>query len=362
MIEIINGSLESFFTEVKYKKLFVFGAGRRLIHLCETIGIADKIIAVIDNNTELWDTVVEVKNKKLPIINVEKFIKSIEKDTLKDIVLLITPAFYAWKIVEQLDAEKQLNGLRCYISSLLMEYYVKQKFSFTDGRAKIPKKIHYCWFGEAEIPDKLKKCIDSWRKMCPDYEIIRWDENNYDITKNLYMKQAYECKKWGFVPDYARLDIIYREGGIYLDTDVELVRSLDLLLCDEMFCCADSNTTINFGTGFGAVQGNNLIKQMRDYYDDKVFINADGSLNVQPCYMYQNPILEKHGFTIKNEYQKKNGCVIYPSEVAAPTGLRGMENNFTEKTVSVHHSELSWISEDEKENLKQYKMKIMDRI
>ena len=91
----------------------------------------------------------------------------------------------------------------------------------------IPKKIHYCWFGGNPMPEKDKKCIESWKRYCPDYEIIRWDESNYDVSKNRYMKEAYEEKKWGFVPDYARLDIIYNEGGIYLDTDVELVKNLD---------------------------------------------------------------------------------------------------------------------------------------
>lgn len=87
----------------------------------------------------------------------------------------------------------------------------------------IPKVIHYCWFSEKEIPEKYQKCIESWEKCCPDYEIKRWDESNYDISKNPYMKEAYEHQKWGFVPDYARLDILYHYGGIYIDTDVELV-------------------------------------------------------------------------------------------------------------------------------------------
>ena len=94
----------------------------------------------------------------------------------------------------------------------------------------IPKKIHYCWFGRNEIPEKTLRCIESWKKYCPDYEIIQWNEDNYDINKIPYMKDAYKEKKWAFVSDYARLDVIYQYGGIYLDTDVELVNSLDDLL------------------------------------------------------------------------------------------------------------------------------------
>ena len=94
----------------------------------------------------------------------------------------------------------------------------------------IPKKIHYCWVGGAPKPESVLVCINSWKKYCPDYEIIEWNETNYDFTKNKYMQQAYENKKWGFVPDYARLDIIYEHGGIYLDTDVEIIKSFDVAI------------------------------------------------------------------------------------------------------------------------------------
>ena len=100
---------------------------------------------------------------------------------------------------------------------------------------RIPKKIHYCWVGGTAKPKSVQYCIDSWKKYCPDYEIIEWNEDNYDFSKNRYMKEAYDNKKWGFVPDYARLDIIYQHGGIYMDTDVEMVANLDDLLEYEGF-------------------------------------------------------------------------------------------------------------------------------
>ena len=126
----------------------------------------------------------------------------------------------------------------------------------------IPKIIHYCWFGGNEIPENDKKCIESWKKYCPDYKIIRWDESNYDYKKNSYMREAYEAKKWGFVPDYARLDIIYNYGGIYLDTDVELLKSLDEILDCEGFFGFESENLVNLGLGFGAVKGNEIIRDM----------------------------------------------------------------------------------------------------
>ena len=126
----------------------------------------------------------------------------------------------------------------------------------------IPKKIHYCWFGNNPLPEKDRKCIESWKKYCPNYEIIRHDENNYDISKNKYMKQAYESKKWGFVPDYARLDIIYNEGGIYLDTDVELTKNLDELLKYDAYMGFEDDIHVSPGLGFGAIKHHEGIKKL----------------------------------------------------------------------------------------------------
>ena len=100
----------------------------------------------------------------------------------------------------------------------------------------IPKVIHYCWFGGNSLPEEAKRCIESWKKYCPDYKIIEWNENNYDVNSNEYMKAAYKEKKWAFVSDYARIDVVYKYGGIYMDTDVELVKELDSFLKDRMYC------------------------------------------------------------------------------------------------------------------------------
>ena len=122
--------------------------------------------------------------------------------------------------------------------------------------------------------------MNSWKKYCPDYEIIEWNESNYDVTKNQYMYDAYKSEKWGFVPDYARLDIIYQYGGIYLDVDVELVQSLDELRYQDGFVGFEDQTEVNFGSGFGAAKGSRIIRELRDEYDRRKFVNEDGSLNL----------------------------------------------------------------------------------
>ena len=142
----------------------------------------------------------------------------------------------------------------------------------------IPKVIHYCWFGGNEMPAAYKKYMESWKRYCPDYEIKLWNEQNFDFSDNLYARQAYEQKKWAFVSDYARLKIIYEFGGIYLDTDVEIIRPLDDLLELKGFLGFQDNKEIATGLGFGAEKGNPVIKAMLADYADAAFILPDGLL------------------------------------------------------------------------------------
>ncbi len=153
------------------------------------------------------------------------------------------------------------------------------------------------------MSDLGKKCIESWKKFCPDYEIKRWDETNYDISKNEYMRQAYENKKWAFVSDYARLDIIHEYGGIYLDTDVELIKSIDDLLGNNVFMGIGCTGGVNTGLGFGAEAEMPVIRDMLECYDGLSFVNNDGSLNTTPCVKYQTDFLKEHGFVDEDKLQ-----------------------------------------------------------
>ena len=221
----------------------------------------------------------------------------------------------------------------------------------------IPKIIHYCWFGGNPLPDEYKKYMESWRKFCPDYEIIEWNESNYDVTKNKYMHEAYEAKKWAFVSDYARLDIIYNHGGIYLDTDVELIKSLDDLLINEAYMGMESKYYVATGLGFGAIKGHKVVKELRDYYDDMSFFNPDGSYNLTPCPIYQTQCLMKKGLVQKNEKQLIRGVTIYPSEYFSPISPTGFKQKLTPNTYSIHHYSASW-KDDIQRAKKAYRMKL----
>ncbi|MEE0799903.1 MAG: polysaccharide pyruvyl transferase family protein [Gemmiger sp.] len=213
----------------------------------------------------------------------------------------------------------------------------------------IPKIIHYCWVGNATKPSSVLYCIQSWKKYCPDYEIREWNESNYDFSKNKYMKQAYDAHKWGFVPDYARLDIIYQYGGIYLDTDVELIKSFDELLEQPAFMgfenTGDGEFFVNCGHGFGAEPHHEIVRAARDLYEDLEFLRKDGSFNMLPSPHYTTRTLKKYGLVQKNEDQRLPGMMVYASDVLCPKNFRTGKLHKTERTVSIHHFTASWLDE-----------------
>lgn len=361
MLQICNCSLRIFQQKIKRKRLFIWGGGSRAELCYKEWKINGNIAAIVDINEKMWNKSWGIDDRIL-CINKEKMIWDICTYGINNCALLITSVFYSMDIIEELDKVASLNGLETYVASLISEYYVPQEFEFTKGIQKIPKKIHYCWFGKKEIPDKLKEYIKTWKLFCPDYEIVRWDESNYDITKNQYMYEAYCVGKFGFVPDYARLDIIYNYGGIYLDTDIQVCKTLDDLLCDDSFFSVDFEGGVNPGSGFGAVQYNFIIEDMIKVYEREHFVNKDGSLNLKPCQHYQNPIIKKYGFEITQRYQKIQGNVLYPCEVLSPIATYSRTERITEKTHSIHRAELSWISEAERRATERFRSKIGYRI
>ena len=226
----------------------------------------------------------------------------------------------------------------------------------------IPKIIHYCWFGKNPLPEDAKRCIDSWRKYCPDYKIIEWNESNYDVTSNEYMKAAYMEKKWAFVSDYVRIDVVYKYGGIYMDTDVELVKSLDELLNERMYCGWEMRdplldkmgvsyeNSVAFGLGFGAEKGHKALKKILDLYKDISFYNEDGTLNLMACPHYQTEVLKEFGLDdTRRTYQcLKEGIVVYEEDVFSPKSPLTGKIVITDKTISIHQFSMTWVDERER--------------
>ena len=225
----------------------------------------------------------------------------------------------------------------------------------------IPKKIHYCWFGKNPLPESAKKCISSWKKYFPDYEIKEWNEDNYDVNKIPYTQQAYLAQKYAFVSDYARFDVLFHEGGIYFDTDVEVIRSFDDILANGAFMgceidgadssdaersfVPDSNReSVNPGLGIAAAPGLRLYKEILDYYATQRFFNEDKTFNSETVVAKTTRILQEHGLKNIKDIQKIDGVVIYPKEYFNPMNNNTGKVEITKNTHSIHWYSMSWLS------------------
>lgn len=213
----------------------------------------------------------------------------------------------------------------------------------------IPKVIHYCWFGEKAIPHDLQRCIDSWKQVMPDYEIRKWDESNYDISKCDYIKEAYAEKKWAFVSDYVRLDVCYTYGGIYLDTDVEVIKPFDELLSLDGFCGMEIGKSrlpneVNVGLALGMSKGLKMGRILRDDYHSLHFKMPDGTIDLTPCPAIQTRTLVKYGLELNNKTQIIYGMTVFPTDYFCPMNQYTGDIAISPNTYSIHHYSGSWNS------------------
>lgn len=220
--------------------------------------------------------------------------------------------------------------------------------------SRIPKIIHFCWLSEDEYPELIEKCIDSWKKKLPDYEIKCWNTKNFDVNICRYTKEAFQAKKYAFVSDYVRLYALYHEGGIYLDSDIEVLKSFDDLLNDVAFTCFENDHAVAAWI-FGSEKGNPLFKEFMDYYEDKVFIMPNGEYNLTPNPV---PITNKcveEGLTLNGQKQKLCNITIYPQEYFCPYNRATEELDITENTYAIHYFNGSWISDKKKKIIEKRK-------
>ncbi|MEE1505250.1 MAG: glycosyltransferase, partial [Acutalibacteraceae bacterium] len=204
-----------------------------------------------------------------------------------------------------------------------------------------------------EFSDLMKACMDSWKKHCPDYEIIEWNETNSNFGDNKYAKDAYEAGKWAFVSDYMRNKIIYENGGIYLDTDVMLLKSLDPLLKHEAYIGWEEGS-VNTGLGFGAEKGNLIVKEFMDHYDNMEFWAAPGVINniIEPTVVKN--ILINHGMEVRDDIiQQVESFTVYPREYFCPLDIRLNKTKKTPNSYSVHYYTATWYTEEQKAERKE---------
>lgn len=325
----------------------VFGAGAigtvTVPEILQQYGLLERVLFYIDNSAAAQGQKLDIKNRAVDIEPAGR-LSSMKENT----AVIIAISRYA-AVLEQLQNIPNVENMTCYIMPMMCIHNfcncASEGVPVLTDKPLIPKKIHYMWLGKKAMPDNLQKCIDSWKKYCPDYEIIRWDESNYDISKNSYMKDAYEAGAYGFVPDYARLDILHQHGGLYMDTDVEVIRNLDDLLYQEAFCGVEKWQVINFGGCSGAVKGNSAILQFLKAREKLSFFNSDGSKNKNTCGFYDTNVVLGNGYKINGKTQNIMGMNIYASDYFHPYDYMSGQTARTEHTYSIHRFNGGWLDD-----------------
>lgn len=209
----------------------------------------------------------------------------------------------------------------------------------------IPKEIHYCWFGGKEKPEDVQRYIASWRKYCPDYEIIEWNESNFDVTQNDYCREAYEAKKWAFVSDYVRLKVLYDYGGFYMDTDVEVVKPLEPLRVYDAVSGYESKTHIQTGT-MGSCRDNEWIGMLLKDYANRHFRREDGSLDLTTnVTVITRMTVERYGLTLDGTTKRfgvEGKMILLPFDYLCAKDWYTSKVTQTEHTYTIHHFKGSW--------------------
>ena len=234
----------------------------------------------------------------------------------------------------------------------------------------IPKIIHYCWFGRNPLPELAQKCIASWKKYLPDYEIKEWNEDNFDVNIIPYTAEAYAAKKYAFVSDYARFWILYKYGGIYFDTDVEVIRPLNDIIAKGNFMGFEtdpqppfdeiknvSEANVNPGLGLGVAPGLGLVQKMLDYYNGQHFVHEDNMRNQITVVHIATHVLLDNGLKNVPGIQKVDDCYVYPSEYFCPINITTGRIHVEKSTRTIHHYAGTWV--DKKFSLKEFIKKIL---
>ena len=210
----------------------------------------------------------------------------------------------------------------------------------------IPRIIHYCWFGGNPLPEMAKKCVESWKKFCPDYEIIEWNESNFDLNYCPYVKEAFENRKWAFITDVVRLYALVNCGGIYMDTDVEVIKPLDYLLQFKAVSGFESEDRIPTGL-MAAEKGHPFFVELLHEYDDIHFI-TNGEMDFTTNVTRISRAALRHGLVLNNTMQTVAGFTLLPNDYLCPKNYKTHELTLTNNSLCIHHFDGSWLSDEAK--------------
>lgn len=350
-MKVICLEFERLFEYIKKKnlKIVMYGAGAigklTVPNILKQYNMLEYIDCYIDNDSRLWNQFINIEGNLFEVKSKE-YLKDISAE---HIVFLNISRFIS--ILEELDNLEYCKNLICVpMAMMCIHNYVNNQNGIRtikmDSIAHIPKLIHYIWIGNKNIPDNLQKCLDSWKRYCPDYKIICWNESNYNFRKNQYMREAYDNGAYAFVSDYARLDILYHYGGIYFDTDVELIRNIDEMLYQDAFCSVEKWQVINTGGGIGAIKGHDGIKNLLDFRRNLTFLNRDGSENRTTCVVYDTEFFLQKGYIMNGCVQNIEGINIYTSDYFHPFDYASGKEQYTKNTFGIHRFNGGWLSKE----------------
>lgn len=348
-MQIQNVTFKQFAQIIKKenKKILIWGIGTFfqtcMPYLLKEYQLDSFLCGLIDGDKSKW-------NRKVAVNGTEFTVQPpavLKRES--HCALLITSSYFAG-IIDFADSLETVQDIKYFIAPLMFRGHLENEFEkYKCGEQQIPKVIHYCWFGKKEIPEKNKRCIESWKKYCPDYEIMEWNETNYDLKKNRYMYQAYQMKKYGYVPDYARIDLLYQHGGIYFDTDVELIKNIDELLYLQGFASFEEYPMVNFGGGSGSIRGLKILKDILEYRERIDFIGRNGECNLLTCGYYETVPLLEQGLKPDNTVQHVKGLTILTSDYFHVKSSVTKEIHIKEKTMGIHDFDWSWVTERQKQ-------------
>ncbi|MEY8323242.1 glycosyltransferase [Lachnospiraceae bacterium 54-11] len=319
------------------RPLICYGAGMAARHigcLLEKYGLLNKVLFWIDSDSDKANLFIRIEGRDFAVRE-----KGVLRDSRhKEAVLLIT-CENGEEIVDGLQKDEKITICDYWLCLPVVNKLISQVIR---KEPKIPRKIHYCWFGEKEIPDRQKRFIEEWYKLCPDYEFYFWNESNYELTKCRYISEAYEMKCYAFVSDYVRMDVIYQYGGFYFDTDVKLMKNIDLLRQYEAFFTYGKWPAINSGSGFGAVKGSELVREIRDNPRESISFYENGKLNKTTNCCYETDILRKHGFHMDFTTQNIGNIRLF-SPGYFPTYTYAEDYGLiSDDVIAIHYDAGSW--------------------
>ncbi len=358
-MKFIDCSYNEFVNKIENNRIIQFGASTGWDYYASVFPdiyseIVEKTDYIVDNNNDKVGTHWDVVGKRIEIKSPDAICK--EKSP---IVLIVVRLGFQDKICEQLLKMELPECAECYSLQLMIGTDEKVDnrcvgiYFKEHTKKQIPAKIHSFWFSGEEKPDKYKKCIDSWYKYCPDYEICEWNCDNYDVYQNKYMQQALECRKWAFVSDYARLDVIYQFGGFYFDMDVELLAPIDEMRNATSFFCRQNDGTLDLGSGFGAVKSNVLIKQLLNAYNDLEFMKNDGTMDMLPQPSRLMPVFYKYGVKRTHDSQMLDEILILSNDYF--TCIHGAPDKWNWKgtELGIHWHNAGWMSVEKRQMMEE---------